>query len=301
MMLYDLKYVGTSSAIVKFADDIVMVASGNSWEQLEESVIRDVELINKYYKDNGLTININKSKFMIFGNVQPDGLKENLERINIEYVTNTRYLRYNIDNNLKFSGHTDGLISKISQSIGAMNIIKNYLPRTCLLQFYHAFIGSQLFYNGLVLCRLTNFDLNRLQRAQNRAMKLVYGLERRHSTLDLFTNYATEVLPVKATAFFNLLLMVKKSLISTNGENHSDWQIIDVGRRRNQIKYPKFHKKVFCDDFICLGPAVYNQLPPEIRELNRYNVFKRELKSYLLQKKEIFLRGDQLDVNKLFG
>ena len=58
--------------------------------------------------------------------------------------------------------------------------------------------------------------------------------------------------------------------------------------------------RILANDFTCLGPKIYNQLPLEIREINRYNVFKQKLKKFLLENKLIFLRGNQLHENNLF-
>lgn len=46
---------------------------------------------------------------------------------------------------------------------------------SCLYQFYNAFIGSHLFYNGFMLCRFRNEDIDRIQRLQNMALKMVYN------------------------------------------------------------------------------------------------------------------------------
>ena len=59
-------------------------------------------------------------------------------------------------------------------------------------------------------------------------------------------------------------------------------------------------KNVLARDFLCLGPTVYNQLPVEIRKIQRYYQFKTKLKNFLLENKQIFLRGTQLNVNKIF-
>ena len=130
----------------------------------------------------------------------------------------------------------------------------------------------------------------------NRSLKIAYGLERRFPTEKLFTEIAINVLPVIGIACFNLLLLIKKSIITNSG----DFEIINEGRRRKQLKFLRFRKKVLANDLICLGPNVYNQLPLEIREISKYNQFKQKLKTYLLEKKSIFLRGTQLDVNNLF-
>ena len=187
------------------------------------------------------------------------------------------------------------LIVLVRESMNAMNTIKRYLPTYSLMQFYNAFIGSHLFCNGFLMCRMNATDINRLQIIQNKALKTAFGLDRRFPTEKLYSEVAVNVLPVKGIAYLNLLLLTKKYILTYS----EDFEVIHDGRRKNQLKFTRF-RKMLADDLICLGPRVFNQLPLEIREIKSYNIFKRKLKAFLLENRLIFLRGNQLDVNNLF-
>jgi hypothetical protein len=214
----------------------------------------------------------------------------------IEKVESMKYLGAVLDDKLKMREHADHLVSKISQSVNAMNVLKKYLPSYSLMQFYNAFIGSHFFSSGFLMCRFNAGDLNRLQTIQNKSLKSAFGLDRRFSTEKLFSDIAVKVLPVIGIAYFNLLLLTKKYILT----NPEEFEVITDGRRKNQLKFVRFSKNVLSNDLLCLGPKVYNQLPLEIREISRYNQFKHKLKTYLLKYKLIFLRGNQLDVNNVF-
>ena len=296
MVLYDMKFLNTNSTILKFADDTVMILTCDKNSSPEPLLMNDMNKIMEYYEDNGLKLNLNKSKYMIIGNNLFTELDDYMHENSIEKVKNMKYLGIFIDNKLKFGDQADALVKKLSQSINAMRIVRNYLPEDLLRLFYHSYVGSHLFYCGFMLCRFKVDDINRLQRIQNKALKFAYNLERRYSTIDLFTNFAVDILPVLAIGYFNLLLLVKKNLLS--GE--SDFEEIQDGRRCHQLKYSRYHKNVFAMDFLCLGPVVYNQLPVDIRKIQRYYQFKKKLKKFLLENKQIFLRGTALNVNKIF-
>ena len=300
MMLYDLKFVQTVSKIIKYADDIVMVFTCDKDSNFVESIINDVNKIKSYYTSNGLSINLSKSKYMKFGSSSTRELDDFMSANGIENVEELRYLGITLDNKLKLDGHANGLVSKLSQSVNAMSILKHYLPKDSLLQFYNAFVGSHIFYSGFLLCRMSCDDLNRLQRIQNKTLKIAYNLETRYPTIDLYTKVATNVLPVTGIACLNLLLLVKKQLMSKN-EMNEDFCEIQEGRRKFQLKFGRYNKRVLARDFSCLGPAIYNQLPLKIREIKSYYAFKNKLKTYLFEHKQIFLRGNQLDINNLFA
>jgi hypothetical protein len=129
-------------------------------------------------------------------------------------------------------------------------------------------------------------------------MKIVYNLYKKFSTLELFTKVAVKVLPVVGIAYYNILLLVKKNLLAQD-DSIKIFDVNEEGRRIKQIKFGKFHKKILAKDFSRLGPMLNNQLPLEIRELDKYNAFISKLKTYLLDKKEILLRGNQLLGNRL--
>lgn len=295
LMLYDLKFLNTTSSILKYADDTVMVLTCDKLEDIPETVMKDIKIITQYYTSNGLKLNANKSKFMTFGFTDYRDLDELMSNNGIDKVESIKYLGAIVDNKLRLNEHTNELVKKISQSVNAMNVVKRHLPTYSLLQFYNAFIGSHFFSCGFLMCRMNAGDLKRLQIIQNKSLKIAFGLDRRFPTDSLFMDVAVNVLPVLGIACFNLLLLVKKNLTISE-----DFEVVVDGRRKKQLKFPRFRKFLLANDFTCLGPKVYNQLPLEIREINRYNVFKQKLKNFLLENKLIFLRGNQLNVNNLF-
>lgn len=296
MLLYDLKYVDISSSILKYADDVVLLLTLDKLDDLLEVISKDINEIKNYYASNGMKLNASKSKYMTFGFSTHHDLDKYMKLQGIERTETIKYLGSIVDSKLRMNGHADHLIKKISQSVNAMNIVKSYLPINSLLQFYNAFIGSYLYNSSFLMCRLNIGDVNRLQRIQNKSLKIAYGLDRDFSTEKLFMEVAINVLPVIGIAYYNLLLLTKKYILLSP----DDFEIITEGRRKNQIKFPRFKKNILADDLICLGPRIYNQLPLEIREIKNINLFKNQLKKFLLDKKIIFLRGGQLDVNKLF-
>jgi hypothetical protein len=95
--------------------------SGSSSQELEAAVKNDIEIIKDYYESNGLKINLNKSKYMIFGNKMMDTLSGFMKRNGIEQVTTIKYLGYELDSRLKFNDHVDSILE--------------YLNRLTLLKF----------------------------------------------------------------------------------------------------------------------------------------------------------------------
>lgn len=296
LMISDLKFLKTNSTILKYADDVVMILTCDKLNDVPGALKSDISKIKQYYVNNGLKLNASKSKYMTFGFSNYNDLDNLMKESGIEKVEFIKYLGVTVDSKLRMTNHVNDLANKISQSSRAMNIIKKHLPTYSLMQFYHAFIGSHIHSNGFLLWRLNTGDINRLQIIQNKSLKSIFGLKSEFPTEKLFKEKAVNILPVLGIACYNLLLMTKKYIITGT----EDFEEIDEGRRENQLKFWRFKKPVMANDFICLGPKIYNQLPKEIRDIMRYNQYKKKLKTYLLENKLIFLNGN-LNVNKLFN
>ena len=55
-------------------------------------------------------------------------------------TSSQKYLGIILDNQLKFDDHTNMLFKKISETIGLLRKLHNFLPRTALIAIYKAFI-----------------------------------------------------------------------------------------------------------------------------------------------------------------
>ncbi|KAG5674350.1 hypothetical protein PVAND_004325 [Polypedilum vanderplanki] len=146
----------------------------------------DLKKLDKYYKDNGLMINASKTRFMKVGKYESATLDCMLNNWGYEEVEVLRYLGVLIDNTLKMTTQYGQVVNKLTMSLRALRIVRNFLPSPILWQFYNAYVGSHLNYCNFVLIRLSVKCIKRLQSLQSRAIKLVFGLELTFQTLDLF-------------------------------------------------------------------------------------------------------------------
>ena len=123
LMLYDIKFINTTSIILTYADDSVMVLTCDKLDDIKEAISEDIEKINEYYTSNGLNLNAAKSKYMTFGFTTHDDLDNYMKNSGIEKVDSIKYLGAIVDSKLKMNDHADHLVKRISQSVNAMNII----------------------------------------------------------------------------------------------------------------------------------------------------------------------------------
>ena len=123
LMLYDLKFIDTTSTLIKYADDTVIILICDKLDDIPEALNRDIDKIKDYYTNNGLKLNANKSKYMTFGFTNCEDLNDIMRSSGIEKVDSIKYLGATVDGKLRMTEHANNLVSKVSQSMNAMNVI----------------------------------------------------------------------------------------------------------------------------------------------------------------------------------
>ena len=77
--------------------------------------------------------------------VLPDVL--NYDSFSVKHVTFTKYLGILINGNLSWHAHTDFVTSKVSKGLGILKICCKFLPWSCLISIYNAYIQSYFLFD----------------------------------------------------------------------------------------------------------------------------------------------------------
>ncbi len=129
-----------------YADDttletIIVIAINKSQNASAENKINiELDLINDWMKCNKLSLNIGKSKYIIFHNPQKkvDHLNNKIENTHIERVKKLNFLGLIINENLNWKAHYNKIANKISKCMGILNRLKHFLPISAKLHIYNA-------------------------------------------------------------------------------------------------------------------------------------------------------------------
>lgn len=279
----DMKELSTNSKIFMFADDTVLLfdLSKDQFDEASDYIKDDLSLINEYYSNNKLVLNLCKSQAMIFGNV-PQNILKILDDFHINVVDTFKYLGIFIDSQLNFQPALAALRKTLNQTIGAIYVLRQQLTIKPLMDFYFGHFQSHLSYCNFFLIRLPSKDIADLQILQNRILKMIYKLPILTHTKDLYEKYAKNVLPVMGIIFKSLCMMVKKSLLE------QDDALVHMeplrSTRVQKLKIKDYKSKFMSNDVEIAGAKIFNSLPVELRTIESLNVFKSRLKSFLLSK-----------------
>lgn len=251
----------------------------------------DLDNIYQWLTANKLTLNISKTEYMIIGS------RHNLNKINIDpkikiggesinRVKTAKSLGIVIDEKLKWEDHIDSISKKVSSGIGAIKLIKPYVPNDSLIQIYNALVQPYFEYCSLVWqnCKL-ELQL-KLQKLQNRAARVITGDNWETSSKDVLNKLNWQ--PLDHLRLIDTLLFVRKILKNEAPISISEQFHISVNEQYNlrsnftTLKLPKPKTNAMKRSFSYHGAKTWNNLPTELKNLAISDkVFKNKLQDFI--------------------
>ncbi len=121
-------------------------------------------------KANKLTLNSNKTKYVIFGTRQNLTTKPDLNLYvgdaKFERVSSMKYMGVILDEHLSFNEHIAYIITKSSKKLGILRRARDYLNKSKIL-IYKSLVLLHLDYCDLVYMCTKEANLQKLQYIQN--------------------------------------------------------------------------------------------------------------------------------------
>ena len=189
--LNDLPYVTKQLKTLVYADDTTLFATINSddFTTIEDGINDELKSISDWLKLNKLSLNIQKSKAMLFHTptrqVQTPDLY--IDAIKIDFVDEFNFLGLVLDKNLKWKSHVNFIAKKINKTVGVMTRLKNFLPRNALYNIYNALILPHLNYCSLIW----GWQSDCLFKIQKRAIRTITKSKYNSHTKRLFKELNT--------------------------------------------------------------------------------------------------------------
>ena len=189
-----------------------------------------------------------------------------------------KFLGITIDKNLKFSKHVDTVCKKLSSGIFVLNQLSNFSDTKVLLAAYYGLIYPYLAY-AVPIWGHENTRTKFIFKLQKKAIRVIFRKPRTFSCKSLFTG--NNILTFPSIYILEAVFFVHKNLhlFQTAPSTHR-YSL----RRNDNIKIPP-HRTSFYEQHLGYnGVRLYNSLPEYFKSFRKLDVFRRKVKSYLLEK-----------------
>jgi len=300
LMINDISALSMHSKLLKYADDIIMILTldNDSPQHNINNLQSDMDSIMQFYEMNLLKVNLNKSKYMIIGSNAQEELNDLLNENMIVKCNELTYLGCIIDAELKFVSQVEKISKSIGSAVNALRYLKTVLSQDALMNFFHAHIQSHINYGAFALLHCRQIDIERLQRLQNKALKIIFSLPDMYSTIELFKKEAKNVLPVAGLIYNSSIIMTRKCLTSKDGSLPNVNRLRSL--RKSDLMPAMARKKILKDDLTHSGCKLYNQLPDKVKAEVNFFLFKKDVKQFLLSRNESLAKSGQFSSKNLF-
>lgn len=192
LYINDICNVSQKLKFILFADDTNVFYSGKDIKEICDVISGELEKLNLWFQVNKLSLNINKTQFMIFHckNVNVD-VTIKINNIQIERVYVAKFLGIFIDAKFTWVNHIKMVQSKISKSCAILYKLKYLLSQRTMYILYCTLILPYINYCCEVWGNTCKSRLVSLIRIQKKAIRNVGNIEYLGHTEPIFVKFST--------------------------------------------------------------------------------------------------------------
>ncbi len=274
---------------ILFADDTTIYCESDNIKTLYKNMNMNLEILNDWLQANKLSLNIMKTKCMIFSNVKADKHVTSQALIGntpIEQVNYFKFLGLIIDQNLTWGEHIKYVKSKLSSALYGVNSVKNLLPRSHLRMIYSSLFQPHLDYGLLLWGSTFQSYVRPITVLQKKCIRSIMGANYNAHTADLFKDL--NLLPVDKLWNFQVGKFMYMSLnnqlpvclsniyrVNNDIHNHNTRQRLEPHRMKQRTT-------LAANSFISKGPSLWHELPNNLKTSENIKIFSHRLRNLLI-------------------
>lgn len=288
------------SLIRLFADDSSLFFTATKIEDIEGIVNHDLAMILAWAKLWLVDFNPNKTEAILFS-LRNNSETPNLlfDGTNIKFVDNHKHLGVTLTSSGQWNTHIENVLKSAYKVLGIMRKVKYSFNRQALNQMYISYVRPILEYASILWDGCTVQDKNALEKLQNEAARIVTGLTRSTSLVNLYKECGWDSLADRRH-FQKLCFMYKCTsntvpgyildLIPPNVRDISNYPL----RNSENISSIYTRTERFARSCLPSSISLWNNLESPIKQNDSFPAFRSSLKQHLLSTHEVpdyFVKG----------
>nr|CAI5861113.1 unnamed protein product [Callosobruchus analis] len=194
-----------------YADYTSLMISAHNITSLSLSATEELQRVQQWFQDNGLSLNISKTNFILFNYLNRSHDHSLLLRsvhTSIEQVDAAKFLGIHIHSGLKWNIHVDQVCKKIASVTYSISQLRFIVDRPLLRIYYFAYLHSIICYGIIAWSGST--EPSRIFIMQKRIIRLISCVIRKESCRDLIKNLG--ILSVPCVYILEHLIYAKVKL-----------------------------------------------------------------------------------------
>lgn len=277
----DVDNLNINSKIKLYADDTVIYNSHSNIDQACMTLQADLDIFGNWCAINKLTINTKKSKGMMFGsrhklrNVNPVPLK--LNGINLHFVKSYKYLGINLDGCLSFNKQINEITKQVTHKLYMLSKIRCYLTTDAAIKIYKSMVLPYFDYGDVLLVSTNITSLNKLQKLQNRGLRICLRCNERQPVHLLHTTTNVPMLINRRKTHLRNFMFKRLS----NSNYIDNRELITRYHDAPLFKIERPNCELYKQSIKYKGSIEWNNLDSNIRNIASYIAFKNYQKNWL--------------------
>ena len=281
----DLPGIPNSSSLESYVDDsklflsFVVKEMGEAVKRLNE----DIRMVASWSCNHSLLINPEKTKLLVMGTRQllstlPEDFHVTLLGKEIYPVSSAKDLGIILDRSLTYDDHITEVVSKCVAALCQINRVKHLLDTKTMVTLIKTLVFSKLFYCSSVWSNTSKKNMDRLQKVQNFAARVVTDTRK----FDHVTPVLTQLnwLTVTNTLNFKDAIMTYKCLnglaptyLFDRFKKRSQLYNSNT-RRKDMLQIPFYRSAAGQRSFLYRAVKIWNDLPEVLKSADCVTSFK---------------------------
>ena len=204
----------------------------------------------------------------------------------IAFKSNVKYLGVQLDSQLSWKEHITVALSKISRGVGMLKYSKKFLSLETVQKLYLGIVEPHIRYFCSVWGCAGDIVLQKLQKTQNQAPRIVTDSPYDKASMPLFSQLGW--LNIKEMIDFETATMVYKSLhglappyMQDTFHKLSDCRNRALRSTETDLEIPRYKTSNGQQSFLYHGVIVWNRLSTESKTASSLAILKNRLKTFL--------------------
>ena len=276
-----------------YADDTSISFSSDSIPTINESVNSDLLCLKTLLESNKLSLNVAKTHNLLIGsrkklkdieNSESEKLQIVIGEEPVSAIKHTKYLGIEVDQFLNWDDHISAMTKKISKGIGMLRFGKRYLPLNTIQTMYKSLVEPYFRSCCSVwgVCSIT--ALNKLQKLQNRAVRIAtnspYDASSQPLLKELGWPTIRELIETEtARMVYRSINKEAPNYLTTLFERLSDNSVRELRNTNTDLKLPLLKTSSGQRCFAFRGARLWNNLSTDVKTAPTLNRFKAAFKS----------------------